>query len=145
MQSLFEFFHGLFISSLIQLAIFAVYFYADIHLKLVEYDGKIFDLCPAFLGTKVPCFTLYSRMDPHMKWFFPISFIFFGLAKLAHSLWMLSKQSSLFFNETINIEYSQQQITKMFFNCWDFNINNYSDSRGLRTGTFNMIYTEIFE
>ena len=80
-----------------------------------------------------------------MDVFYPMIIIMFAIFRLRISLDNLIKFTSENFRNSYEGEGSKHQITQMFFNAWEWKINNHTDASSLRLATRNMINTEMAE
>lgn len=66
-----------------------------IHLQQADTKGGLTKMCPAFLGTKLPCFTMYSHLPSGMFATYYITMTAFAIIRLRFQLAKLAEYSAM--------------------------------------------------
>lgn len=96
-------------------------------------------MCDGFLGIKLPCIIMYSRLLLNQK-LYPATLTFFALMRLTVLLYsMVDTQIDLLKEEYEGDLGDDLQIARSIFNGWEFRNNNKKDYKNTVEGIKNRL------
>lgn len=109
-------------------------------------DGqKLTELCEAFLGIRIPCSTFYSRIHSTLITWFPASLMVFSNFRLAVTLQNLIEKRKEAFRDSFEKKIEQNAVSILFFNAWDYKVNDKLEAERLQANAHMKVFTQIKE